>query len=59
MDANDYKWAIRLLRDIAKDAMELVEEFRLDAGVIAPILTKEELVEEILTANFIDESKEG
>ena len=59
MDANDYKWAIRLLRDITKDAMELVEEFRLDAGVIAPILRKEELVEEILTANFIDESKEG
>ena len=58
MQTDDYKWAIRLLRDIAKDAMELVEEFRLDAGVIAPILKKEELVEELLTANFIDESKE-
>ena len=55
MDANDYKWAIRLLRDITKDAMELVEEFRLDAGVISTILTKEELVEEILTANFVEE----
>lgn len=57
MDAEDYKWAIRLLRDITKDAMELVEEFRLDAGVIAPILRKEELVEEILTSNFIEEDK--
>lgn len=59
MDVNDYKWAIRLLRGITKDAMELVDEFGLDAGVISTILTKEELVEEILTSNFIDESKEG
>lgn len=55
MSAEDYKWAIRLLRDITKDAMELIEEFRLDTGVIDPILTKEELVEEILTANFVNE----
>lgn len=55
MNAEDYKWAIRLLRGITKDAMQVVEEFGLDAGVIAPILRKEELVEEILTANFIDE----
>lgn len=59
MSTDDYKFAIRLLRGITKDAMELVEEFGLDAGVISTILTKEELVEEILTANFIDESKEG
>ena len=59
MSAEDYKFAIRLLRGITKDAMELVEEFGLDAGVISTILTKEELVEDILTANFIDESKEG
>ena len=59
MSAEDYKFAIRLLRGITKDAMELVEEFGLDAGVISTILTKEELVEEILTSNFIDESKEG
>lgn len=58
MKTDDYKFAIRLLRGITKDAMELVEEFGLDAGVISTILTKEELVEEILTANFIDESKE-
>lgn len=58
MSAEDYKFAIRLLRGITKDAMELVEEFGLDAGVISTILTKEELVEEILTSNFIDESKE-
>lgn len=57
MSADDYKFAIRLLRDIAKDAMDIVEEFRLDAGVIAPILRKEELVEEILTANFVEEDK--
>lgn len=57
MQTDDYKFAIRLLRGIAKDSMELVEEFRLDAGVIAPILTKEELVEEILTANFVEEDK--
>ena len=55
MDANDYKLSIRLLRGITKDAMELVEEFGLDAGVISTILTKEELVEEILTANFVNE----
>ena len=59
MKTDDYKFAIRLLRGITKDAMELVEEFGLDAGVISTILTKEELVEEILTTNFIDESKEG
>lgn len=59
MDVNDYKMAIRLLRGITNDAMQIVEEFRLDAGVIAPILRKEEVLEEILTANFIDESKEG
>lgn len=57
MDANDYKLSIRLLRGITKDAMELVEEFGLDAGVISTILTKEELVEEILTANFVEEDK--
>lgn len=55
MSADDYKFAIRLLRGITKDAMELVEEFGLDAGVISTILTKEELVEEILTANFVEE----
>lgn len=59
MNAEDYKMAIRLLRGIANDAMQIVEEFGLDAGVISTILTKEELVEEILTSNFIDESKEG
>lgn len=58
MNADDYKMAIRLLRGIANDAMQIVEEFGLDAGVISTILTKEELVEEILTSNFIDESKE-
>ena len=57
MQTEDYKFAIRLLRDITKDAMELVEEFRLDAGVIAPILRKEEVLEEILTANFVEEDK--
>lgn len=57
MNSEDYKMAIRLLRGITNDAMELVEEFGLDAGVIAPILTKEELIEEILTANFIEEDK--
>lgn len=55
MKAEDYKWAIRLLRGIANDAMQIVEEFGLDAGVISTILTKEELVEEILTANFVEE----
>ena len=54
MNVEDYKFAIRLLRSITKDAMELVEEFRLDAGVIAPILKKEEVIEEILTSNFIE-----
>lgn len=58
MKTEDYKFAIRLLRDIAKDAMELVEEFGLDAGVISTILTKEELIEEILTANFVNEPDE-
>lgn len=57
MNAEDYKMAIRLLRGIANDAMQIVEEFGLDAGVISTILTKEELVEEILTANFIEEDK--
>ena len=57
MKTEDYKWAIRLLRDIANDAMQIVDEFGLDAGVIAPILRKEELIEEILTANFIEEEK--
>lgn len=58
MNADDYKMAIRLLRGIANDAMQIVEEFGLDAGVISTILTKEELIEEILTTNFVDESKE-
>lgn len=57
MKADDYKWAIRLLRGITNDAMQIVEEFGLDSGVITPILTKEELVEEILTANFVEEEK--
>lgn len=57
MSADDYKMAIRLLRGIANDAMQIVEEFGLDAGVISTILTKEELVEEILTANFVEEDK--
>ena len=57
MKTEDYKWAIRLLRGIANDAMQIVEEFGLDTGVIAPILRKEELIEEILTANFIEEDK--
>lgn len=57
MSAEDYKMAIRLLRGIANDAMQIVEEFGLDAGVISTILTKEELVEEILTANFVEEDK--
>lgn len=57
MNADDYKMAIRLLRGITNDAMQIVEEFGLDAGVIAPILRKEELVEEILTANFVEEDK--
>lgn len=59
MQTDDYKLAIRLLRGITNDAMQIVDEFGLDAGVISTILTKEELVEEILTANFIEESKEG
>lgn len=59
MDEEDYKTAIKLLRLIASDVISLKDEFRLDAGVIAPILRKEEVLEEILTANFIDESKEG
>lgn len=58
MKADDYKWAIRLLRGITNDAMELVDAYGLDSGVITSILTKEELVEEILTANFVEESKE-
>lgn len=58
MDEEDYKTAIKLLRLIASDVISLKDEFGLDAGVIAPILRKEELVEEILTTNFIDESKE-
>lgn len=57
MNSDDYKLAIRLLRGIANDAMQIVEEFGLDAGVISTILTKEELVEEILTANFVEEDK--
>lgn len=57
MKTEDYKWAIRLLRGIANDAMQIVEEFGLDTGVISTILTKEELVEEILTANFIEEEE--
>lgn len=57
MNADDYKLAIRLLRGITNDAMQIVDEFGLDAGVIAPILRKEELVEEILTANFVEEDK--
>ena len=57
MKTEDYKWAIRLLRGIASDAMQIVEEFGLDTGVISTILTKEELVEEILTANFVEEEK--
>lgn len=57
MSAEDYKMAIRLLRGIANDAMQIVEEFGLDAGVISTILTKEELIEEILTANFVEEDK--
>ena len=57
MNSEDYKWAIRLLRGIANAAMQIVDEFGLDAGVIAPILRKEELIEEILTANFIEEDK--
>lgn len=57
MNADDYKMAIRLLRGIANDAMQIVEEFGLDAGVISTILTKEELVEEILTANFVEEDE--
>lgn len=59
MKTEDYKWAIRLLRGIANDAMQIVEEFGLDTGVISTILRKEEVLEEILTSNFIDESKEG
>lgn len=58
MQTDDYKWAIRLLRGITNDAMQIVDDYGLDSGVITPILTKEELVEEILTANFVDESKE-
>lgn len=57
MQTDDYKMAIKLLRGIASDAMQLVEEFGLDAGVISTILTKEELVEEILTANFVEEDE--
>lgn len=57
MNSEDYKLSIRLLRGIANDAMQIVEEFGLDAGVISTILTKEELVEEILTANFVEEDK--
>lgn len=55
MNAEDYKLSIRLLRGITNDAMQIIEEFGLDAGVISTILTKEELVEEILTANFVEE----
>ena len=44
MNSEDYKMAIRLLRGITNDAMQIVEEFGLDAGVISTILTKEELV---------------
>lgn len=57
MDVNDYKMAIKLLRLIASDVISLKDAYGLDAGVIAPILTKEELVEEILTANFVEEDK--
>lgn len=57
MNADDYKWAIRLLRDIAKDAMDIVDAYGLDARVIAPILKKEEVLEEILIANFVEEDK--
>lgn len=59
MDEEDYKTAIKLLRLIASDVISLKDDYGLDTGVISTILTKEELVEEILTANFIDESKEG
>lgn len=59
MNAEDYKLSIRLLRGITNDAMQIIEEFGLDAGVISTILTKEELVEEILTANFIEKGKES
>lgn len=57
MDEEDYKTAIKLLRLIASDVISLKDAYGLDAGVISTILTKEELVEEILTANFVEEDK--
>lgn len=55
MNAEDYKMAIKLLRLIASDVISLKDAYGLDTGVISTILTKEELVEEILTANFVEE----
>ena len=57
MDEEDYRTAIKLLRLIASDVISLKDAYGLDAGVISTILTKEELVEEILTANFVEEGK--
>lgn len=57
MDEEDYRTAIKLLRLIASDVISLKDAYGLDAGVISTILTKEELVEEILTANFVEEDK--
>lgn len=53
MNEEDYKMAIKLLRLIASDVISLKEAYGIDD--VQSILAKEELIEEIITANYIEE----
>lgn len=55
MNEEDYKQIIKLLRSICSDAINLTSEFMLDKDCVQSILTKEELIEEMITANYIEE----
>ena len=55
MVEEDYKSIIRLLRKQSELLLDLISNFSLDKSTIEQILKISDLIEEIVTANYIEE----
>lgn len=53
MNEDDYKITISLLREIVSNAFDIAENFNIDKNIFTNITTKAELIEEIITSNYI------
>lgn len=55
MSESEYKEAIRIIRTISMDLINLVSEFRLDESVIRPQLAGLSILQDMITDAYIDD----